>query len=299
MKGESSRICLWFPHEGRVPHISLVCREMWDTTDVDGQVHRMNRVVRGRCSGIPHLAKNERDMGHSAFVSNLKVKAEFRRQRTRRDIVRTAEGRKKVIECSLVRHIDPRHLQTPLEAIAIEEIVVTDRSVEQTPLLNAGGIMVIIAGARGRNPQQRRAVLRCQARRRQRRRWRCLEPSACQSCFELLVRGQAAKVHCRLAVQCCRRVGARAVWIVGEGVVAGRRSGYQAAVKAPVKADPRAAAEGKLVLDVCSLVEPFIVIDSEGYIRAAPRSPPLPPPAGGRIAPPQTTSRRTPRGCES
>ena len=26
---------LWFPHEGRVPHISLVFREMWDTTNVD------------------------------------------------------------------------------------------------------------------------------------------------------------------------------------------------------------------------------------------------------------------------
>src|SRR5580658_3256220 len=25
----------WFPHKGRVPHISLVFREMWDTTDVD------------------------------------------------------------------------------------------------------------------------------------------------------------------------------------------------------------------------------------------------------------------------
>ena len=24
--------CIWFPHEGRVPHISLVFREMWDTT---------------------------------------------------------------------------------------------------------------------------------------------------------------------------------------------------------------------------------------------------------------------------
>jgi hypothetical protein len=24
---------LWFPHKGRVPHISLVFREMWDTTD--------------------------------------------------------------------------------------------------------------------------------------------------------------------------------------------------------------------------------------------------------------------------
>ena len=27
--------CPWFPHKGRVPHISLVFREMWDTTDVD------------------------------------------------------------------------------------------------------------------------------------------------------------------------------------------------------------------------------------------------------------------------
>jgi hypothetical protein len=25
----------WFPDEGRVPHISLVFREMWDTADVD------------------------------------------------------------------------------------------------------------------------------------------------------------------------------------------------------------------------------------------------------------------------
>jgi len=24
--------CPWFPHKGRVPHISLVFREMWDST---------------------------------------------------------------------------------------------------------------------------------------------------------------------------------------------------------------------------------------------------------------------------
>ena len=51
-----------------MPHISLVFREMWDTTDVDRSVHRMNRKSEGRCSGIPHLAKNERDMGHPASV---------------------------------------------------------------------------------------------------------------------------------------------------------------------------------------------------------------------------------------
>jgi hypothetical protein len=51
-----------------VPHISLVFREMWDTPDVDRQVHRLNRESEGKSSGIPHLAKNERDVGHPSSV---------------------------------------------------------------------------------------------------------------------------------------------------------------------------------------------------------------------------------------
>jgi hypothetical protein len=31
-------------------------------------VHRMNRESEEGSSGIPHLAKNERDMGHPSFV---------------------------------------------------------------------------------------------------------------------------------------------------------------------------------------------------------------------------------------
>ena len=61
-------VFLRFPDKGRVPHVSLVFREMWDITDVDRSVHRMNQESEGRCSGIPHLAKNERDMGHPPFV---------------------------------------------------------------------------------------------------------------------------------------------------------------------------------------------------------------------------------------
>ena len=57
-----------FPDGGRVPHISLVFREMWDTTDVDRSVYRVNLQLEGRSRGIPHLAKNERDVGHPAFV---------------------------------------------------------------------------------------------------------------------------------------------------------------------------------------------------------------------------------------
>jgi len=38
-----------------------------DTTHVDPSVHRMNRESEGGSRGIPHLAKNERDVGHPAF----------------------------------------------------------------------------------------------------------------------------------------------------------------------------------------------------------------------------------------
>jgi hypothetical protein len=42
---------------------------MWDSSDADRQVYRMNRELEGKSSGIPHLAKNKRDMGHPSFVS--------------------------------------------------------------------------------------------------------------------------------------------------------------------------------------------------------------------------------------
>jgi hypothetical protein len=42
---------------------------MWDSTDVDRSVHRMNRKLEGKSWGIPHLAKNERDMGHPSLVA--------------------------------------------------------------------------------------------------------------------------------------------------------------------------------------------------------------------------------------
>ena len=53
----------------QVPHISLVFREMWDTTDVDRSVHRMTRESEGRSSGIPHLAKNERDAPNFLYAA--------------------------------------------------------------------------------------------------------------------------------------------------------------------------------------------------------------------------------------
>ena len=46
----------------RVPHISLVFREMWETTAANFQFWPFE--VADRDPRIPHLAKNERDMGH-------------------------------------------------------------------------------------------------------------------------------------------------------------------------------------------------------------------------------------------
>jgi hypothetical protein len=75
------------------------------------------------------------------------MKGQFRRQRTWSDIVRPAKGRQEVIKRRLVRHIHASHLETPLEAIAIEEVVVSNRSVKEIPLPNAGRVMVVIASA--------------------------------------------------------------------------------------------------------------------------------------------------------
>ncbi len=178
--------------------------------------------------------------------------------------MRTAERGQEVIERSFIRHIDPCHLQTPLVTITPEQVVIPERNVKEIPLPNTGRIAVVVPCARGRNPQQRRAILRRQAWRRQRGGGRRLDSPASQACFSLLVCGQSAHVNRWLPVECSRGVGTRTVGIVRKRVVARRRSGDQAAVVAPVKADPGAPVKGQLILHVRRLVKPLIVIDAEG-----------------------------------
>ncbi len=52
--------------------------------------------------------------------------------------MRAAEGRQEVIKRVLVGQIDSRHLKTPLVSIALEEVVVSDRGVEEIPLIESG-----------------------------------------------------------------------------------------------------------------------------------------------------------------
>jgi hypothetical protein len=53
-----------------VPHISLVLREMWDTTNLNPFPSFRKKHVE-RC-GIPYLAKNERDMGRPTLCRRVK-----------------------------------------------------------------------------------------------------------------------------------------------------------------------------------------------------------------------------------
>jgi hypothetical protein len=45
----------------RVPHISLVFREMWDTTALSRTILFHPKKLKVNIRGIPHLAKNQRD----------------------------------------------------------------------------------------------------------------------------------------------------------------------------------------------------------------------------------------------
>ena len=52
-----------------MPHISLVFREMWDTTAVNLQLLELLAPTQVKVPGIPHLAKNQRDVGHPASLT--------------------------------------------------------------------------------------------------------------------------------------------------------------------------------------------------------------------------------------
>ena len=77
--------------------------------------------------------------------------------------MRSAERRKEVVECVLVRDIDGGEPQTPLSLVAIEEVVVADGRVEQASRRDARGVLVVVLSIGSRNADQTGSELRCQA----------------------------------------------------------------------------------------------------------------------------------------
>jgi hypothetical protein len=45
-------------------------------------MHRMNRESEVKCNGIPYLAKNERDVGHPAFVEEARAEMRLAAERS-------------------------------------------------------------------------------------------------------------------------------------------------------------------------------------------------------------------------
>ena len=79
------------------------------------------------------------------------MEAQLRRIRTRRNKMRSGEGRKKVIERSLVGQVDHTPLQAPFVPIAMEQVVVSNRQIEKTAGGNPGRIVVVVLGPGCRN----------------------------------------------------------------------------------------------------------------------------------------------------
>ena len=74
----------------------------------------------------------------------LEVEPDLRRQCTRRDIVRAAEGGKKVVQSVLVCDVDGRELKTHLVLVTAEDVVVSDGNIEKAPRRDAGWILVVV-----------------------------------------------------------------------------------------------------------------------------------------------------------
>src|SRR4030095_12106723 len=108
--------------------------------------------------------------------------------------MRAAEGRKKVVECNLVGHVDYREAKGPFVAIAVKQIVMTRADVKQVPRRHAGRVMIVIFGSWSRKANARRSIqgrIAAGKRRHQRRNL----ASTDQTGLNLLIGGEAGQVH--------------------------------------------------------------------------------------------------------
>ena len=132
------------------------------------------------------------------FCRRLEMEAEFGRHRSRRDVVRSAEGGKEIVERRFVGHVDNCEASAPTEAIAVKQIVVANRKVKEVAWSNARWIVIVVFGARRRYLDVLGTVLRGWAKVRprggtDRRGRRRINAGAGQPRLELLVCSQAGR----------------------------------------------------------------------------------------------------------
>ena len=162
-------------------------------------------------------------------VSCLAITSEIQRQpcrqRSRSHVVGSAERREKVVERVFIGDVDCRQVEVQLVALAVEDIVLTDRHVKEIAWRDALWITVIVARVWSWNLDEARAELRYRTNRRQWRCGSCPDSIAHETGLEFLSGGQGqwnavgcrtrrnARVHHgnsgRTVRQRCRAVAAR------------------------------------------------------------------------------------------
>ncbi len=70
-----------------------------------------------------------------------------RRDSARCDIVRSAEGGQEIVEGVFVGQIHYRQTRAPFIPVAVENVVMADRDIEEIAGRDAGRIVVVILGA--------------------------------------------------------------------------------------------------------------------------------------------------------
>src|SRR5277367_4185351 len=150
------------------------------------------------CTGLDSKTCGQASRGATshrpAFApADLEVEAELHGFRPRRHVVRAAERREEVIQRGLVGDVDGRKAQAPLVPIAMEQIVVAHRDVEQIAWCDAWWILVVVLGSGRGYGYKLRPVTCCRAQigaegGTDRGCGRGKHAAAKQPCLELLIR---------------------------------------------------------------------------------------------------------------
>ena len=77
----------------------------------------------------------------------LEVKPELSRQGARRHVMRSAEGREKVIQRQFVGDVDGGKRKTPFVVVAFEQIIVAYRNIKQVTRRDARRIVIVVFGS--------------------------------------------------------------------------------------------------------------------------------------------------------
>src|SRR5271157_1408831 len=104
--------------------------------------------------------------------------------------MRSAEGGKKVVKRVLVGDVDGRELETDLVLVAVKQVILPHRNVEQIPRRDALRMVIVIFGVRWRHGNERRRELHSQAWAGQRLRWSRTYAIASKSRLKFLIRSQ-------------------------------------------------------------------------------------------------------------